>query len=78
MKTITTLAFLAALAAFLFAPISLELAGSLLFATGLASILAADYSRRIRLTARRMAPVVGLKPMPVAQRPAGVRFELAA
>ena len=49
MKTIATLSFLATLTAALFAPISLELAGSLLLATGLATILTADYKRRARL-----------------------------
>ncbi len=44
MKTLLNLAFLAALGAFLFSPLSLELSLSLLFAIGLGTITIADYT----------------------------------
>jgi hypothetical protein len=44
MKTLSNLAFLAALGAFLVSPLSLELSLSLLFATGLGGIAVADYT----------------------------------
>lgn len=74
MKTLPILAFLAALAAFLFAPITIELAGSLIFGTGLACIFAADYTRTVRLVRVRPVPVVRL----AAARRAARGFELAA
>lgn len=71
-KTLPVLAFLSALAALPLLPIRFELASSLIFATGLVSILFADYatpagSRRHRLAA---------KPAPVGRD--GVTLRLAA
>ncbi|HVU26061.1 MAG TPA: hypothetical protein VHE13_18155 [Opitutus sp.] len=74
MKTLPILAFLAALAAFVFAPITVELAGSLIFASGLACIFAADYSRQLTLVRARPAAVIPLEPAARAAR----RLELAA
>ncbi|HWA87845.1 MAG TPA: hypothetical protein VG710_16560 [Opitutus sp.] len=74
MKTLPLLAFLAALAAFLFAPITIELAGSLVFAAGLACVFVADYARRASLVRARPAAVVRLAPAVGAGR----RLELAA
>ena len=71
MKITTTLSFLAALAAALFAPIGLELAGTLVLATGLAAILSLDYARRVRL------PNYGLRPVALAAKaaaPAALRL----
>ena len=48
MKTLPLIAFLAALAAFLFAPVSLEISCSLLFAAGFLGILISDYHRPVR------------------------------
>lgn len=45
MKTLPAIAFLAALGALLFSSLSLEFSASLLFATGILTILAADYAR---------------------------------
>ena len=73
MKLAASLSFLAALAAAAFAPISFELAGSLLLATGLAAIVSIDYARRVRL------PNYGLKPgSAVAAAPSAAAFRLAA
>ncbi len=52
MKTLPSLFFLAALAALLFSTMSLELSASLLAATGMLTILAADYTRRGSLELR--------------------------
>jgi hypothetical protein len=59
MKTLSNLAFLAALAAFFFSPFSLELSLSLLFTIGLGSIAIADYTRprSSRWRASQMAAV---------------------
>jgi hypothetical protein len=48
MKTLPAFAFIAALGAFLFFPLSFEIAGSALFAAGFAAIALCDYSRRAR------------------------------
>ena len=45
MKTLPALAFIAALAAFLLFPLNFEIAGSILFAAGLATIAFCDYAR---------------------------------
>ncbi len=57
MKTLPALFFLAALAALLFSPMSLELAASILATTGILTILAADYRGRAsrELRAARVA-----------------------
>jgi hypothetical protein len=69
MKTIPALAILAALAAFIFFPLSFELSLSLLFATGFAAITFADYTRTRRPL---MIPVGALV------SPGKERFGLAA
>ena len=48
MKTFLTSAFIAALITFLVAPLNFEIAGSVLFAAGFASIAISDYTRRLR------------------------------
>lgn len=69
MKTLPIVTFLAALAAAILLPISLELAGSLLVASGFASILLADYA----------APKTGrLLSATLAARPARTALRLAA
>lgn len=50
MKTFPIIAFLAA---FLFAPLNIEITGSLLFAAGLLCILVEDYGRVTRSLAHR-------------------------
>jgi len=75
MKTLPVIAFLAALAAFVFSPLSFEVAGSLLFGTGLLCMIAADYGRGAE-AAVRTAPVIDLPPA-VPHRPVQ-HFELAA
>ena len=49
MKTLPTLAFLAALVAFVVFPFNFEVGGSLLFAAGFAAITLQDYRRTARL-----------------------------
>ena len=78
MKTITSISFLAALAAALFAPISLEVAGSLLLSTGLIAIIAADYFRRVRLPKYGRAPVLTFTSAPHGAAATPAPFELAA
>ncbi|MEO6004898.1 MAG: hypothetical protein ABIZ04_10155 [Opitutus sp.] len=75
MKTYSIIAFLAALVAFVFSPLSLEVAGSLLSITGLFSILIADYTRPVVRSRRAIAPVYQMRPQNVSVTPA---FELAA
>lgn len=48
MKSLPLFAFLAAAAAFLFAPISFEASSSILFVIGLAGVAGVDYGRRAR------------------------------
>ena len=48
MKAIPALAFVAALFAFLLFPLRFEMAGSILFAAGLAIIVVSDYRRMSR------------------------------
>jgi hypothetical protein len=48
MKALPSLAFIAALFAFLLLPFSFEIAGSMLFAAGFAAIAFCDYSRIAR------------------------------
>ena len=62
MKTLPILAFLAALVAFVFAPITIETGGSLIFAAGLGCVFAADYTRRAILVRAQPADVVRLAP----------------
>jgi hypothetical protein len=69
MKTYPIIAFLATLVVFLFGPISFELAGSLLFASGLACVILADYSsatpklvRERRISHRRRVEKAGALP----------------
>ena len=59
MKTLPALAFIAALFAFLFFPLSFEVAGSVLFAAGFAAIAFYDYSRNAR-PLRMPAPVAAI------------------
>lgn len=69
MKTLLTLSALAALVAFVLVPISFEFAVSLLFAVGLAGIVASDYGHAARQLRLRSAPAVAHRPE---------RFRLAA
>ena len=48
MKSLPSLAFIAALVAFVFLPVNFVVTGSLLFAAGLATIVVADYGRSYR------------------------------
>ena len=66
MKTLPIIAFLAALAAFLFAPLNIEITGSLLFAAGLLCILVEDYGQATRSLTRREP----LAAFPYSARPA--------
>ena len=63
MKALPILAFLTAVIAFVFAPLSFELSGSLVVCTGFAAMLVADYSGRrardLQLTAALSAPPAG-------------------
>ena len=56
MKTYPIIAFVAAFVAFFFSPLSFEIASSLIFTTGLASIFLFDYSREPVQAIRRVAP----------------------
>lgn len=71
MKTLSLISFLAAIAALVLSPFSLEVTGSLVFAAGLLCIMVGDYSRPVRsLTPRatlvrfprpaKAAPALGL------------------
>ena len=51
MKTLPVFAFLLALGAFVFFPVSFEIGGSLLVAGGIVAIAFSDYSRRTRVLA---------------------------
>lgn len=69
MKTLPLIAFVAALGAFLFSPMSFELSISLLLTLGIASILISDYRSRRPLVARaQVAASAGQKraPLPLA------------
>jgi hypothetical protein len=73
MKTLPSIAFLAALVAFVLSPHNLAMISSLLFAAGIVSVFVADYSRTLKpLTIR--TNVVNF-PRPSRRAPA---FELAA
>ena len=75
MKIYPVIAFIAAFVAFVFSPLSFEIAGSLIFTTGLVSILLFDYSREPALANRRVAPVENFRrPM----REPSSELELAA
>jgi hypothetical protein len=52
MKTLPAIAFLAALVAFVFSPVSFEIAMSILLTLGVASILTSDYRQRRPLVAK--------------------------
>ena len=75
MKTYPIIAFLAALVAFVFSPLSFEVAGSILFAAGFGCVLIGDYSRRTRSLKQNLAPVIGLNR---SNRELAPAFELAA
>jgi hypothetical protein len=74
MKTLPVLVFVAALAAFVFAPITIELVGALVLAVGLGGIFFADYTRR---AAPIVAPSAAVVRLTRASRTAQ-RIELAA
>jgi hypothetical protein len=73
MKTLTIVAYLSALVAFVATPLSLEISGSLLMGAGLLCLLVGDYSRPVR--SLRPAATV-LKFSPAGSRPSAL--ELAA
>lgn len=56
MKTLPVAVLLAAASAFLFAPISFELAGSILVTLAFGAILAADYARSQRVLKPALSP----------------------
>lgn len=62
MKTLTALAFIAALVAFVLLPVNFVATVSVLFGAGLTAVLVSDYSRGPRLAKVRTAPVVALTP----------------
>ena len=62
MKTLTILSFLTAVIAFAFSLINLEVACTLLAATGLLGIMNADYARRSRVLIPAVAPILDLPP----------------
>lgn len=75
MKTYPIIAFVAAFLAFVFSPLSFEIASSLIFTTGLASVFLFDYSREPARTIRRLAPLENFRqPM----REPSSELELAA
>lgn len=73
MKTLPSIAFLAALVAFVLSPQNLAMIGSLLFAAGFVGIFVADYTRTLKPLAGRAAVVDFSRP----GRPTPA-FELAA
>jgi hypothetical protein len=75
MKTYPIIAFIAAFVAFVFSPLSFEIASSLIFTTGLACVFLLDYSRKPVREKSRLARVETF-PRPVYQRRS--EFELAA
>jgi hypothetical protein len=70
MKTLPSLAFLAAFVAFFVLPLPFEIAGSVLIAAALGAVFLSDYARTRRLQRVYTAPVVA--------RPARERLRLAA
>ena len=72
MKTLPSLAFIAALVAFVFLPLNFVVTGSLLFAAGLTAILVSDYGRSPRPIVVHATPMVAALPQRTA------RFGLAA
>lgn len=61
MKTLSLISFIAALVALVLSPLSLEVAGSLVFAAGLLCIMVGDYARPARSLTPR-AKVLGFPP----------------
>jgi hypothetical protein len=75
MKTYSIITFLAAFVAFVFAPLSFEVASSLLFAAGLGCVLVGDYSRQYRPLYLHGASVIRVS---LDNRGLASTFELAA
>ena len=75
MKTYSIIAFVAAFVAFVFSPLSFEIASSLIFTTGLACVFLLDYSREPVREKFRLARV---ESFPQSVREPRPEFELAA
>ncbi|HTO03398.1 MAG TPA: hypothetical protein VL069_06835 [Opitutus sp.] len=75
MKTYPIIAFVTAFVAFVFSPLSLEIASSLIFSVGLACVVLFDYSREPARGKPRLAPVETFQQPVREPKP---EFELAA